>query len=121
VHWRIEPAHASLAIVGGALPIIGGSPESWLNKNYDPTVRARVEFRLRGFERYAFVLDDGLRVECPPTTRKADAHVSADPATLLLVMLGRVSQLHAAIRGKVVVWGRRPRALLTVQRSISPP
>jgi hypothetical protein len=119
--WRIEPAHAALAIVGAALPIIAASPESWLSPRYDPSVRARVEFRLRGFERYALVLDNGLHVEVPPTTTSADAHLSADPAALLLVMLGRQTQWHALRRGKVMVWGRRPRALFTLLRSISPP
>src|SRR4051812_3713901 len=119
--WPIERAHAALAIVGAALPIIAASPESWLSHRYDPRIRARVEFRLRGFERYALALDDGLHVEIPLTRAKADAYLSADPAALLLVMLGRQSQWHALMRGKVMVWGRRPQALLTLLRSITPP
>jgi hypothetical protein len=119
--WCIEPAHAALAIVGAALPIIAASPESWLSRSYDPLVRARVEFRLRGFERYALVLDDGLHVEIPPTSSSADAHLSADPAQLLLVMLGRESHWRALRRGKVIVWGRRPQAVLTLLHNTSPP
>ncbi len=46
--WFINPAHAALAIAGGAVPIIGASPQSWVRPSYDPDVRARVEIRLRG-------------------------------------------------------------------------
>src|SRR5439155_26618403 len=102
-------------------PILAASPESWLRRSRDPLARARVEFRLRGFQRYALVLDDGLRVELPPTTSSADAHVSADPAQLLLVMLGRESPWRTLRRGKGIVWGRRPQALLTLLHSTSPP
>jgi hypothetical protein len=119
--WHIEAAHAALAIVGAVLPIIAASPESWLSRSYDPRVPARVEFRLRGFQRYAMVLDDGLHVEIPPTTSSADAHVSADPAQLLLVMLGRQSPWRALRSGKVIAWGRRPQALLRLLHSTSSP
>jgi hypothetical protein len=119
--WPIEPEHAALAIVGGALQIIAASPGSWLDQRYDPTARVRIEFRLRGFERFALVLDEGLHVEIPPTTRSVDAHVAADPARLLLVMLGRESPWRPLLRGKIIAWGRRPRAILTLMDSTSPP
>ena len=119
--WRIEPEHAALAIVGAVLPIIAASPKSWLSQSYDLPARARVEFRLRGFESFALVLDEGLHVEIPPTTSSADAHLAADPAALLLVMLGRESHWRALRRGKIIGWGRRPRAPFTLLHSTSPP
>ena len=119
--WPIEPAHAALAIIGGAVPIIAASPPSWVKPNYDPRVRARVEFRLRGFDRFALALDNGLCAESPPTRSRADAYLSADPASLLLVMLGRQSHWHAVMRGKFLLWGRRPQAMLTLLHNILPP
>ena len=119
--WRIAPAHAALAIVGAAVPIMSASPESWVKPSYDPHVRARVEFRLRGHERFALELDNGLHVELPPARSRADAYLSADPAGLLLVMLGRQSKWGALVRGKVIAWGRRPQALFALLGNISPP
>jgi hypothetical protein len=121
VPWPIERAHAALAIVGAAVPIMSASPESWLRPAYDPRTRCRVEIRLRGHERFAFALDEGLHVEFPPAPRRADAYLSADPAGLLLVMLGRRSPWVAVGRGNLVAWGRRPFALLTFLRNTSPP
>lgn len=119
--WPIEPAHAALAIVGAAVPIIAARPQSWVRSSYDPRVRTRVEVRLRGFERFTLALDNGLRVEIPPTPSGVDVHLSADPASLLLVMPGRQSPWRALRRGKVMAWGRRPQALLTLLRNISLP
>ena len=84
-------------------------------------MRARVEFRLRGHERFVLALDNGLHVEIPPARSGADAYLSADPAELLLVMLDRRSRLNAFTRGKVIAWGRRPRALLTLLGNLLPP
>ena len=119
--WRIEPSYAALAITGAAVPIIAASPQSWVRPNSDPRVRARVEIRLRGHQRFAMVLDNGLTVELPPASTSADAYVSAAPEQLLLVMLGRRSHWRALLGGGVIAWGRRPQALLTLLRSTSPP
>jgi putative sterol carrier protein len=120
--WRIEPSYAALAILGAALPIIGTSPESWIRPGRAEGVRARIEFRLRGYDRFAWVIDDGqLSVEAPPAKVPADAYLSAAPAELLLVMLGRRNPWRALLGGKVLVWGRRPQAFLAMQRAVSPP
>lgn len=119
--WRIAPAHAALALVGAAVPIMSASPQSWVKPTYDPEARARIEIRLRGHERFVLELDNGLHVEMPPAGSRADAYLSADPAGLLLVMLGRRSQWSALVRGKVVAWGRRPQALFTLLENTSPP
>jgi hypothetical protein len=119
--WRMEPAHAALAITGGALPIIAASPQSWIRPGTGPHTRARVDIRLRGFER--FVLDaraEGLFVEMPAGPG-ADVHLSAAPVELLLVMLGRLTPWRAALAGKVFGWGRRPLALRTFQKVVTPP
>lgn len=119
--WRIDPDHAALAIAGAAVPIMSASPASWVRPGADPRARARVEFRLRGHERFVLELDRGLHVEAPPASHRADAYLSGDPAELLLVVLGRRSRLAAVARGKVIAWGRRPQALFTLLANTSPP
>lgn len=119
--WRIAPAHAALAIVGAGIPVMSARPRLWVKSSYDPSVRARVEFRLRGHERFTLELDNGLHVELPPARSSADAYLSGDPAELLLVVFGRQSKLGALVRGKVIAWGRRPQALFTLLGNISPP
>ena len=66
-------------------------------------------------------LDNGSHVEIPPARSRADVYVSADPAELLLLMLGRRSNWSALIRGKVIAWGRRPQAVFAFLRNTSPP
>jgi hypothetical protein len=115
--WPIEPAHAALAIVGGVLPVVAASPQSWVRASGDARAHARVEVRLRAFERFTLALENGLRVESPPTHSRVDAYLSVDPASLLLVMPGRQSVWRAVRGGKVMAWGRRPQALLTLLRN----
>lgn len=119
--WPIKAGHAALAITGAAVPIIAASPQSFIRPGVDPSVRARVQVRLRGFDRFTLQIGDGLHAELPPTDSRADAFMSADPAALLLVMLGRQSQWRPVLRGKLMAWGRRPQALRTLLRSMSPP
>ena len=119
--WPIAPAHAALAITGAAVPIMSASPQSWVKPGYDPRVQARLEVRLRSHERFALALDNGLHVELPPERSRADAYLSADPAALLLVMLGRKSKRGALLRGEIIAWGPRPKALFAVMSNISSP
>jgi hypothetical protein len=53
--------------------------------------------------------------------RAFDAHVSADPAAMLLLMLHRVKPAPLALRGKVVVWGRRPWRVPRMVAAMMPP
>lgn len=48
-----------------------------------------------------------LRIE-PGRPDRADAHMKADPAMFLLSSLGRVSQIRAALSGKMITYGKRP-------------
>jgi hypothetical protein len=119
--WQIEPAHAALAITGAALPIIAASPPSWIRRGRDPREQARVEVRLRGHERFVLDLGETLTVEIPPANKRADVYLSADPGSLLLVMLGRITAGRTVLTGKALAWGRRPLALFTLLRNITPP
>lgn len=70
--------------------------------------RGCIDFRLRGQTRAYFVFDDrGLHLE-HEVKRRADLHVSADPADFFLVMAGRTPRARAALRGGILAWGRHP-------------
>lgn len=118
--WPIARAHAALAIEGGALPIISSLPTSFVNQRRVGDFEARIDIRLRGGGRRHLVLEDGaLRAE--DASGPADAHLSADPASLLLVLLGRMPSWKPLVTGRAIVWGRRPRKLLQLFSRMSPP
>jgi SCP-2 sterol transfer family len=74
-------------------------------------VRARFDVRLRGegAPRAVLSIADGqLDVQPFAPGTKADCHLSADPATLLLVLYGRTGPVVPALTGKVLAWGRKP-------------
>jgi hypothetical protein len=119
--WPIQRRHARLAIEGAALPIIAALPTAFVNAERAGSFRARIEIRLRGGGRAQLVFDGGsLRVDAAEG-RAADAYISADPATLLLLLLGRQGRWKPLLTGKVVAWGRRPQKLLQLLDVMSPP
>ena len=123
--WPIDPASATLAIVGAAAPIVtAAGPTAFTNPKHAVGFRARFDIRLRGQERFAVVFDDGLHIRVGPEAddgRPFDAHVSADPASMLLLMLNRLEPLPLAVRGKVMVWGRRPWRVARMIAAMTPP
>jgi len=103
--WHI-PAGSASTVFQGLLPVLPA-----LTSERTTTVRARFDIRLRGDPgaRAAFSFADGaLTVEPGRTTERVDCHLSADPASFLLVMYGRVGPVRPAVTGRVVAWGRRP-------------
>jgi hypothetical protein len=119
--WRIAPAHAVLAISGAGAPIVNAAgPLAFVDPDRVRGFRARFDIRLRGRDRFTFVFEDGLAIS-PPTSGPVDAHLSADPAAALLLMLGRADVFPLALRGKLLVWGRRPWMLLRSLRVWTPP
>lgn len=63
---------------------------------------------MRGGGRYHFAFSNGELTVGPPSSRRVDCHVSADPAALLPVIWGRRSQWPAIARGRLAAWGRKP-------------
>lgn len=120
--WRIQRHHALLALESGVFPLIAALPPSaFLNQEKAGSFRARVELRLRGgrgtvmaFDRGSLTLDsiDGCDV---------DAHISADPAVLMLVFIGRQGIWKPLVEGKLAAWGRRPWKLTRMLTIMSPP
>lgn len=119
--WPIAPAHAALAVTGAVVPIVAAAdPQAFVRPGRAEGFRARCDVRVRGHDRFTFVFDDGLKVE-PPSSQPVDAHVAIDPVPLLLLLLRRMSRRQALVRGRAVVWGRRPWRLGRMMTMITPP
>src|SRR3954471_3753994 len=120
VPWPIDPAHAALVIAGAVVPILSADPMTFLDPEQARGFRARIDVRLRGFERFRFVFDAGLTIE-PGRTAGADVHLSIQPDQMLLVTLGRIAAWRPFAAGKAFVWGRRPDHLLKMMRVVVGP
>ncbi len=107
--WSIPSRHAEMVFDGFIIPVIAGvGPRSFVAQDAAAGLRATYEVHVRGGEHHLFVFDDGeLRIERPGSHR-IDCHISADPATFLLVAWGRRNQWPAIARRQLVAWGRRP-------------
>jgi putative sterol carrier protein len=120
--WPIHRRHALLAVEGGALPLIAAlPPDAFLDKEKARSFRAAIEMRLRGGGRKILVFDDGALTVADAGTHDVDARLHADPATLMLVFIGRQGIAKPILEGKLVAWGRRPWKLATMLTAISPP
>lgn len=114
--WPIENDAACLS-VQGLFPLL---PE-YVNRDATRGMHVCYELRLRGAAPAYFTFDDGtLSVDDVPP-RPVDCRISADPAAYLLVGYGRVGQWGPALRGKVLVWGRKPWLGLKLGKLIANP
>ncbi len=107
--WRIEPAHAVMALGRFIVPIIQAlHPRALVNGTKAAGVQATYDVRIRGGDRFHFVFNDGsVRVE-GPSSHRVDCHISADPVAFLMVVWARQSQWSAIGKGKLLAWGRKP-------------
>lgn len=107
--WRIEPAHAAMALSDFIVPVISAlDPREMVDSTHGTGFRASYDLRIRGGKRYHFIFDDGSVTVEEPSERRIDCHISADPVGLLLVIWARRSQWSAIARGQLMVWGRKP-------------
>jgi hypothetical protein len=118
--WPIPPHEAAtffdLFVVGMIRNDVGqvldGPPPS--------TRRIAVAFRSRHTAPVTLVLHNGdVSVEKPGGP--VDARVTFDPATLNLMLFGRISRARAALTGKLLVSGRRPWLLPEFLRKVRLP
>ncbi len=107
--WRIEPAHAAMALGRFVIPIIGVlDPRALANGTNAAGVQATYDVRIRGADRFHFVFNDAsVRVEEPSPCR-VDCYISADPAAFLMVIWARQGQWSAISTGRLMAWGRKP-------------
>jgi hypothetical protein len=84
----------------------------------DATGSVAWEFRLRGSAPVVFTFEDGELTMDSPNGHAVDLHMSARAAPMLLVMYRRIGPLRPALRGDIMVWGRRPWKLGRVMKAI---
>lgn len=105
--WTIPPEHAaqflSLFVTGVTRHGVG----QLLYKQGGTRRRIGVQFTSRYSEPVTLVLDDG-GVTLADDDVPVDVRVRSDPATLNLMLFGRVSQARAVLSGKVRISGPRP-------------
>lgn len=107
--WTIDPADAALALMGFVFPMLARlDARAFVDEENARGLRACFEIHVRRSGRVVIIVEDGTAAIAPPSSRKVDCHLSADPAALFLLMWGRVSQWPAVMKGQLLVWGRRP-------------
>lgn len=108
--WTIDPEDAALAVYSttAALPLA-------LDRQAAAGKDIHVRIVLRHGSPFSIRFRDG-RVWSELSDETPDVHVWADAAAYLMVGFGRWSLSRALLRGKLVVWGRRPWVMLTVPK-----
>jgi uncharacterized protein (TIGR03083 family) len=120
--WQIRRHHALLAVERGVLPLIAAlPPTAFVNQERAASFRARISMRLRGGGRTVMVFDRGSLTLDAAGARDVDAHISADPAALILVFIGRQGIGKPLLAGDLAAWGRQPWKLARMLTAISPP
>lgn len=120
--WPIQRHHALLAVEGAVLPLIAAlPPTAFVNQEKAGSFRARFDLRLREGGRTVMVFDGGSLTLESGGARDVDAHISADPAALMLVFIGREGIGKPLLGGKLTAWGRRPWKLARMLTAMSPP
>ena len=94
------PESAAVLGVGAALAV---SP--YLLRSGKPN-QARIEIRVRGIGAVVYDIE-GDDMALVGAISSVDAHVSADPVTMLATSYGRTSQMAAIASGRLRMWGRR--------------
>ena len=120
--WPIQRHHALLAMETFVLPLTAAlPPTAFVNQEKSGSVRASVELRLRGGRRTVMVFDRGCLTLDPGRARDVDAHISADPPALMLVLIGRQGIAKPILEGKLTAWGLRPWKLPRMLSAMSLP
>jgi uncharacterized protein (TIGR03083 family) len=109
--WPIDPHDVAL-IIEAMNPILPG----WVRPERAHGLNATFEIRLRGQAAHIWVFRDGrLQVKPPSVGPKSfDAHISGDPASVLLVFYRREPQWKQIATGRMLAWGRKPWLALTL-------
>jgi putative sterol carrier protein len=109
VPWTIERKHAGLALMGFAFPLIARlDRRALVDQERTHGFTATYEITVRGAGRVYLALDDGAVSVRERRGERVDCHLSADPATLLLLLFGRISQWPAMLTGRLFAWGTKP-------------
>lgn len=101
--WPIDPGHVDLVVRG-----VAAIMAPYVVRERARALTAVYRLHLRGQGSYAFRFDNGELTVGGGCAGTVDCHISADPATYLLVAYGRLGPIRPALTGKLVVHGRKP-------------
>jgi uncharacterized protein (TIGR03083 family) len=119
--WTMAPQDAALFFDLFYVGLARGNFGNLLDGNRRP-LRRRIAVELRSpyTTPVTFVVRDG-RLTAEPPGPPADATVRFDPATLNMMLFGRVSKVRAIASRKLVIGGPRPWLLLAFLRTVRAP
>ncbi len=121
VPWAMPPEDAALFFDLFYVGLLSGTTGQLLEGSKRPLKRRiAVGFRSGYTTPVTFVVRDG-KATAEPAGPGVDATVRFDPATLNMMMFGRISKLRAALTGKIVISGRRPWLVPAFLRTIRLP
>ena len=121
VPWAMPPEDAALFFDLFYATLVSGNSGRLLDGSKRPLKRRiAVEFRSDYTIPVTFVVRNG-KVTSEPAGPGADATVRFDPATLNMMMFGRISKLRAVLTGKIVIGGRRPWLMPAFLRTVRAP
>ncbi|MFF2139546.1 maleylpyruvate isomerase family mycothiol-dependent enzyme [Streptomyces sp. NPDC058193] len=99
----VDPARARLA-----LPFMIEVMPRVTDATATAGLNARYAVRLRGGDRFGVTFTDGVVSVDHRLPERPDCTISIEPATFLLMALGRCAPTRAMAGGRVVAWGRKP-------------
>lgn len=109
--WTMTREEA-LIVTYAALPIT----RKFVDHGAASGFNATFEVRFRGGETVTMAFNDGELEVTRGRAARADCRMWVDPVATLLLGYGRVSHWRVGLRGKAVVWGRKPWLTLRFDR-----
>lgn len=108
--WTIEPSDALVAHREflALLPYL-------LDKKRSSGARVDAGLRIRGMEPVRVSVHDGTLELEKATGQRVDFTMSVEPSVYLLMYFNRVHPVSQMLRGRLLVWGRRPWKIRTFQ------
>ncbi len=103
-----KPVPVNPTCVSLILPFFKKGMSERYDKKAVSTLNARVDINVKGVSRFAIICRQGkvkIENEIP---KSVDCHISVDPITFFLVSTGVVSLWKPLLKGKILVWGRKP-------------
>ncbi len=121
VPWAMPAEDAALFFDFFYVGLANGQKGRLLDGSKRPLQRRiAVEFRSGYTTAVTIVVCDG-QVTAEPVGPGADAWVRFDPATLNMMMFGRISKLQAVLTRKIIIGGRRPWLMPAFLRTVRLP
>ena len=101
--WTIDPSDACLSFAATA-PVLPYAVDEEAARGFS----ASYGIQLRGGPAFTFTFAEGQLTVVEGRPPRADCRISAEPVAYLLTAYGRVPVWRPAVRGSLLVYGRRP-------------